>query len=188
MRQVGNIMASIIGYYTLTHLPSGHFYIGSSINLRGRIYNHMHALNKGSHANHRWQQVYTDWKDIHIEEFHTDTEEDARRCEQLLINEHFHDPFCCNLNPSVDNRLAHLSPEAQRLKGVALGNSRKGVKHTPEHIANARAGRVKPRAVVLDGVWYESVRKASEVTGIPMAKIRARITFGRKKYADWKFE
>ena len=46
------------GIYKLHWPPSGHTYIGQSVNLKARIGTHLRKLRKGEHTNARMQEVY----------------------------------------------------------------------------------------------------------------------------------
>ncbi len=57
------------GVYRLDHVRTGRTYVGSSINVKNRVAQHITALRKGRHVNHLLQDA---WRDGGRDAFHID--------------------------------------------------------------------------------------------------------------------
>lgn len=94
---------STIGYYTITHRPTGRFYIGSSGNLTRRIWRHRTELASGMHTNRKLQEIYTCWDDFEVMTSEVNTLEEARQLEQQLLDRYVGTALCCNSSMSATN-------------------------------------------------------------------------------------
>lgn len=129
-----------IGYYRLTHRPTGKFYVGSSGDLDRRMWRHRTELSSGTHPNRNLQDVYTNWDDFEISITYTTTLEEARHEEQQLINRFVGTPLCCNVSISSVNGIAGVRPfvpKETRIKNLEKANeARRGVPLSDEHRRN----------------------------------------------------
>lgn len=136
------------GYYILTHIPSGMFYVGSTVNLDKRLRRHRSELLKGFHANKKLQEVYTDWLDIKIETYPTKSFDEAREKEQELLDRYIGTRFCCNVSANSLNPMDGLRPFIPRetrvknlekaldvIRGRPLSDSHK------ENLSKSKRGR-----------------------------------------------
>ncbi|MNT17418.1 GIY-YIG catalytic domain protein [compost metagenome] len=83
--------------YILTDIVSGMYYVGSTVNLRARLYSHYSKLEAGGHDNHNFQRCYSGWHNIHIEFIECNSLESARRTESSLLKFHCGDDLLCNI-------------------------------------------------------------------------------------------
>lgn len=158
---------STIGYYTITHRPTGRFYIGSSGNLTRRIWRHRTELASGMHTNRKLQEIYTCWDDFEVMTSEVNTLEEARQLEQQLLDRYVGTALCCNssmsatnpfdvferIGPSREICIANLEKanEARRGKPLSsehkarLSESKKGKVLSDQHkaaLSLAKIGRV----------------------------------------------
>lgn len=119
------------GVYTITHMPSGKFYVGSSKNIQGRMAVHLHYLKKDKHTNRLLQEAFTSVDELEFTVVYTEGPADARSAEQDLLDVYYEHPLCCNLgNSSAAGWLKGTMPESVREinRSRMMGNSiRKGV-------------------------------------------------------------
>ena len=79
-----------IGVYKFTCEPTGRFYIGSSENIDKRKKRHLSGLRNGEHHNIFFQRVFDKYDEdsFTFQVILTDTLEEARSFEQVLIDKH----------------------------------------------------------------------------------------------------
>lgn len=205
------------GCYTLTHMPTGIYYIGSTKNLKQRHDTHKTLLNRGKHASKRLQEVFTCWRDIRFEYTVSDTVADARAKEQSLLDRHHSRSLCANVAAGAITPWSHgvpddirqrfsessrgnlhakghvVSPEAR--EAVRLANT--GLKRSPETIAKMReakssepskaASEQRRRQVTIDGKTYASLSIAGAAFGIDASGVRYRINSKKSEYAGWVY-
>lgn len=87
---------NIPGVYTLYHLPTGQFYIGSSKNVASRLARHKYELKNEIHYNLDLQTLYTRWGDFEITVLPVHDKATAVLCEQILLDHFLGDPACVN--------------------------------------------------------------------------------------------
>ena len=135
-----------IGIYRITHIDSGRFYIGSSVNIRQRWWGHQHDLRTKRHKNSRLQNY---WNKYGEAAFRWEVVEEV---EKLSLNEReqqFLDaqrPFF-NINPSADRggmgrKRGYVTSAETRAK---ISRANKGKRHSPEFceaIRKRQTGRV----------------------------------------------
>lgn len=135
---------STIGYYKITHRPTGKFYIGSSGNLNRRIWRHRTELEQGVHTNRKLQSTYTTWDDFTVETFLSGTLEEARQMEQQLLDRHVGTALCCNSSMSANNPFdvfERIPPDREiSMRNLEKANeARRGKPLTDEHKARLSA-------------------------------------------------
>jgi len=59
LTQALEAMKVVCGIYRMTNTQTGKFYIGSSVDIRGRWYKHLSHLRRGIHANAHLQAAFT---------------------------------------------------------------------------------------------------------------------------------
>lgn len=198
-------MKKIIASYCLLSPATGLFYIGSSGDLGFRIKRHLRYLSQGRHWNKALQDAWSLHGDVYLSScVHYPTIEEARACEQLLLDIYLGQPLCVNRS--------HSAKGARPFGTVATEETKQllSVKNTGE--ANPMAGRIhsdetrrkmreawKPviineeylakvsRQVIIDGVVYPSVRGAARELGISPVTIRERIVSDRPNHAGYNF-
>ncbi|MNV64994.1 GIY-YIG catalytic domain protein [compost metagenome] len=190
--------------YVLTNEATGHFYIGSSVNPKSRVFGHRYKLERGIHKNRKLQLTFTSWEHIKIEIFETDTIEEARHLEHQLIVQHHGSLLCCNQASSVFDPTQGVITNEMRLKTIqvaraaklampvsdetraTMSHSHTGVKR-PEAVGLAiSAGKSSP--VILDGIEYPSVAVAARELNINHNTIRTRIKSTSPTWAGWRFK
>lgn len=195
------------GSYILTHIPTGHFYVGSASCVKARMQQHKHTLNKGNHANRRLQQIFTKWEDLQIDITLTNTVDDARREEQDLLDTHSESELLCNVSTSATNSFQGVLSDERRkeilLMAIAASSlARRGKPQTEDHIRNAVEGRrgftqtdksreaislTKSKKVSIDGVIYDSSREAAKALNLPFRTLRSRLYSDSKKFKHYFF-
>lgn len=190
------------GYYTLTHRPTGLYYIGSSVNISERMKVHRYDLRKGIHKNPKLLAAYTCWEDYDVYVVYTDGVDQARRREQELIDVHHGRSRCCNVGRSTtDPTLGVISTERRRevMRGNTINNGRVQSVETRAKIGAASVGRTKSpevrakiaaakeKAVSIDGTVYTSLTEAGQVLGLNYKQMVYRVTVAGGKYQNWKY-
>jgi group I intron endonuclease len=107
--------------YTLTHIPSGRFYIGSTRNLHRRIVDHRYKLDSGTHYNSKLQRVYTNWNDIEISHSYCETPDEAVSKEQSMLDRYSEDPLCCNIHFKASKGPEYSAESRAKLSTIQTG-------------------------------------------------------------------
>lgn len=165
------------GFYTLIHVPSGHFYFGSSTNLYNRFYTHRSAFKGGNHANPKLRSLNANFDDIRILITYTESIEDAKRWEKFYIDKNISNPLCCNVAPDPFNPIA-----GNAVYGSAehMGKISKMAWEDRDKMVALNFKRVS-----IDGVIYESQSAAAEALGLSRPTITWGLKTGTGKYANW---
>lgn len=152
---ISSIYPNSPAVYTII-LPTGHFYIGSTVCLSKRLRDHRGYLDAGRHQNFKMQRLYTNWNDITVHFTCFDDREDAYDQEQYLIDRHYDDEFCIN-----------ISTDARSL----WGNGRGRPSEVSQRISEAQKGKVvseefreKCRQRMLGNVQSEVTRQRRSET------------------------
>ena len=196
------------GAYTITHRPTGRFYVGSTGNLQARILSHKSNLRRAVHNNQKLQEVVTSIDDLVIVVDITDTLESARDKEQRLLDTHLGDPNCCNVGTGARSLWVEGTvPEELRAQTGARskGNSyakghvvseeardavrraNTGLKRSDEVKARMSAANTNVRAVVVNGVEYPSIRKMAIALGLHPDTARSRILSTNPEFCNWRY-
>lgn len=127
-------MKGICGIYRLTNAVTGKIYVGSSVDIRGRMYKHFFQLRAGKHNNAHLQAAYSrDGEDAFV----LDLLEECSREDILSREQHYIDALKPEFNicPVAGNTLGYRHDDASRQKMTLanMGNQRwLGKKHTDE--------------------------------------------------------
>ena len=144
---------AICGIYKIENNENGKFYIGSSVDVRERFYNHRSQLNGNIHDNQYLQRAWNKHEEPNFE-FSV-----IRECspdeliteEQKELDAHLGKDYCYNLSPSADVPMRGI-PRSEEVKlkcslaqkgkprwteeqRKQMSIDRKGRKHNPETIA-----------------------------------------------------
>jgi hypothetical protein len=202
----------IPGVYTLTHVPTGVFYIGSTKDLRKRLREHKRALQKGKHYNPKLQQCTTDWDDIRATCVATSNVALARKFEDSLIRKNEGNPDFANIVGPDYGRGVKKSAEArQKMSQAKIGTTRspevckaisdnnKGKVRSEETrermriaqrgtvptAAIAKAAELNSMAVTVSGVNYPSAVAASVALDVHVSSVKRRVHSKLEKFKDW---
>lgn len=187
------------GIYQITNKVNGNCYIGSSVDLQRRRRQHFNHLSNGSHVNSYLQNAYEKYGSDSFEfEIIETIEIDNQIKETLLEREQFwidtiHPEY--NILPIAGSTLGfkHSEETKQRIsnstKGVKksdihtkhIREAQKGKKLTEEHkrklseAAKHRKSMSHHTKISIDGIVYNSLKEASEITGIKYTTIQNRL-------------
>lgn len=131
-----------IGVYRITHVESGRYYVGSSVNIKNRWLTHRAELRGGYHGNIRLQNHWNKYGESAftwqvLEEFKT--LQDARQREQLIIDAER--PFlnmCQVVGAGSGAQVGHVVSAETRAK---ISAAQKGKPRNPESVAKMAASR-----------------------------------------------
>ena len=92
------------GIYQIKNKYNGKFYIGSSVDIRGRFYNHKGQLNRNIHDNQYLQNAWNKYGESNFEfsVIKGCDPSDLIVEEQKELDAHFGKEYCYNLSPSAD--------------------------------------------------------------------------------------
>ena len=200
------------GIYRIINSSNGKCYVGSSIDINRRRLEHFSALSHNRHVNNHLQNAYNKYgKDSFIFEVIENLEITDNIKEDLLEREQF---WIDNLRPEYNILLVagstlgyHHTEEAKQ----KISNSTKGVKKSESHAKHIREGQkgrvlseehkaklsqaAKHRKsqshhsiINIDGVVYNSIKEASERTGVKYNTIQKRLknpNFGNYFYVKY---
>ena len=194
---------STAGLYILTHRSSGHYYAGSSSNLHRRVGEHRRLIEKGVHPNQKVRRIFTCWDDVNVKIVDAQSIDEARRLEQVFLDEHHGKALCCNTgNSSTAAWVPGTAPiEAlERARRVGLGNTgRNRSEETRARMSAAKVDNPKAKAaldsanaatskrVCINGVTYASVSEAALALSPNRRDIRKRLLSDLPEDAEWRF-
>jgi len=123
----------VCGVYKIVNAANGKTYVGSTVSLKGRIYQHLSYLRSGSHPNAHLQSAFS----LHGEDsfsfvlLETCTKDDLLKCEQRHLDALKPDYNICTV---AGNSLGFKhGPEAKaKMTKANLGNQRRLGKHHSE--------------------------------------------------------
>lgn len=200
------------GIYRIINSSNGKCYVGSSIDINRRRLEHFSALLHNRHVNNHLQNAYNKYgKDSFIFEVIENLEITDNIKEDLLEREQF---WIDNLRPEYNillvagSTLGYHHTEETKQK---ISNSTKGVKKSAEHakhIKEGQQGRVLTQEhkeklsqsaknrksmshhsiISIDGMIYNSLKEASERTGVKYNTIQKRLknpNFGNYFYVKY---
>ena len=200
------------GIYRIINSSNGKCYVGSSIDINRRRLEHFSALSHNRHVNNHLQNAYNKYgKDSFIFEVIENLEITDNIKEDLLEREQF---WIDNLKPEYNillvagSNLGYHHTEETKQK---ISNSTKGVKKSEshaKHIREGQKGRVLSKEhkanlsqaakhrksqshhsiINIDGVVYNSIKEASERTGVKYNTIQKRLknpNFGNYFYVKY---
>lgn len=196
---------SMIAAYRILHIPTGSYYFGSTVHFRSRQRNHLQALRRGEHANKGLQALFDSGGgeyDFRWTVYLFEYIEEARACEQKLIDEHIDDPLMLNRSLDVHSPIKSLlTPEVheKRIEGIrrALSTSEHAELKSklalaywsdPENLVK-RIGGGNPFAkpVWINGIKYEAVNEAKRQLDINEKTIRTRARNTDPKWSHYSF-
>lgn len=184
MRNSPNPLTNQPGCYLVEHVATGNVYVGSSVDLAGRITGNLNSLKNGKHKNKNLQTLFN--KDSTVEVYYqsTETEEQARSLEQETVNKLLPAGKLCNIAVVDVTRTrvgVSLSPET--IQKITISNTgkkrtdvaRKNMSDAQKAYINTEEGRQRlsymvgkiSKSVTIDGITYPSISEASRSLGIP---------------------
>lgn len=177
------------GAYILTHVQSGHLYVGSTNDLHSRKFTHESALRRGKHKNLRLQELYDVDQMIHFSGIPFLTKEEAIDEEQRIIDSYKGSPYLLNVHLDVRNPSASRSAngyrhsEDTRKKMSAIRTGKTASELTKEKM---RMSKENSTIVVIDGIEYFSVSFAARSLGLSHSGVRFRLQ--SKNFPTWLYK
>lgn len=194
MKHISNYLdlPKLPAIYKLFDIQTGKFYIGSSMNLRHRIYNHNYRFNKNIHSNPIMQALWNKDKSrlyIEIQFFFNEiSKENLLKYEQLSLDASKvgTNPMCMNVLPIAGSHFGvKRSPETrEKLRKINLGrivsnetklkqrNAKIGKKQTKEHIKNRTKNAKGKKINRPNGIYNHKTRKLSNEQVIELRRLR----------------
>lgn len=194
--------------YTITHVASGKYYIGSTGNMERRRWDQMKTLNAGCHSNPNLRELYTPGDELVFDVNPVESREAAFEAEQRLLDSKQSDPKLLNVLSDVHGFAPGHRPSPEVVAKLA---SKRGAEHhstgtvfTEEHrrkIGDAHRGKVvseetKARIsaskigqnsgskcslsapVSIDGVRFETIQEAAKSVGVHESTLRRKLDRG----------
>lgn len=118
------------GAYVLKHPSTGKMYIGSSINMYGRYFNHQGALRANRHKNPNLQAAFNACDKLDFVFYKTDDREEAFKLEQALID--YYMPQGVLFNVGEDVHAPNLGREFSEETKEKISKVRTGTKASEE--------------------------------------------------------
>ena len=120
----------ILGIYLIINSENGKIYIGSSIDIEGRFYEHCYHLNLGNHKNPKLQAA---WNFYGADAFHFCIVEECSLENLLSVEQAWLDGSfgenCYNVSPTAGNTFGKACSKETKLK---ISEANKGRKRTNE--------------------------------------------------------
>lgn len=173
------ILEHKVGFYTLIHVPTGHFYFGSSVNLKRRIWAHAGSIGRGDHENPKLRGLGASWDDFKILASYCDDIDKARHWEKFYIDRYIGHPLCCNHATDPYSPMSNMTREGRSLGGKRLA----GRKRSPGAIALTALATSK--RVSVDGVEHAGMKIAAEALGVNVETARDRFNNKSSRFANW---
>ena len=197
------------GVYLISNNVNGKCYVGSSIHLEQRRKEHFSRLANNKHANRHLQNSYNKYgREVFDFEILEEVEINDNIKQTLLNREQF---WIDNLKPQYNillvagSTLGYRHTEDTKLKISKSTRGRKKSKEHAQHIREGQRGRklsdehkkklseaAKKRtktchqvAVIIDGVWYNSIKEASIQIGVKYQTIQLRIK--NPKFTNYQY-
>jgi len=168
LNNINNLVPTGInsGIYKITS-PNGYYYIGSSVNIKERVYNHFYELRKNKHHTRLFQRMYNahcDWIwSVELLQEVVLVDDWLIPTEQEYLDECCDTDKCMNVNPIA------CKPPSPLGKGRGKGNGTKRGAYTAEHrakISAAMAGR-KP-------TQEQIAKRVAKIKGRPLSAEHCR--------------
>ena len=163
------------GIYRFVNTVTGDCYIGSSSDLNRRRLQHLNSLRKNKHHSYRFQEAWNDYGETQFDyeileelEITEDLKDQLFDREQYWIN--IIEPEY-NILPAAGSTLGYHHTEETKQK---ISKTTTGVKKSKEH-AKQRKSMSHHAIISIDGVIYNSLKEASEKTGIKYNTIQKRL-------------
>ena len=170
------------GVYLISDIKSGKFYIGSSINVRRRITQHIYSFSKNKHSNPIMQAIWNVDPDrfnfLCLENLEGADKETILKAEQRHLDQSHvgENPLCMNILLVANSHLGvKRRPESvEKLRKAHIGRktsdetkakqraAKLGVKQTPDHIAKRTGGQKGRPCNRPKGVMMHSLRKLND--------------------------
>lgn len=188
----------MIGIYCITHMKSGHFYIGSTGNFKQRKYNHTTHLNRNVHCCKKLQELFNDDSALNFTFFPSTSREVAYAAEGDLLELYKNDPRLCNTTKLCNGGLVKHTEASLRLMAEkkfgkthtvetlnVMSLTRKGKKKSKEwshKIAESRHKSLKVNEVI-----YQSLTEAAAALNLSVQTVANRCHNTGVKFKDWLF-
>lgn len=178
------------GAYILTHVQSGHLYIGSTGDLYARNWQHRNSLKNGTHFCKKLQELYDVDQNLNFSGIPFLTKEDSVDEEQRMVDMYKGSPYLLNAatldvrNVSASraaNGYRHSKETKEKMSAVKTG------KITSESTKEKmRIGRKDSTVVVIDGIEYFSVSHAARSLGLSHSGMRFRLK--SENFPTWLYK
>jgi predicted GIY-YIG superfamily endonuclease len=168
--------------YTIKHIKTGKFYIGSTKTPNERKYRHLRHLKLNQHTNKNLQNAYNDDSNVEFSWYIARDREHAFDLEQEILN--FYDSKNLLLNISKDVRCSARGREVSIKTRERLRETSTGRKHTPEQTEKIR---LKNTGIKRTPEQIERTKKGRlgfKLSRESIEKIRLKNT-GKKRTAEF---
>ena len=187
------------GIYRFVNTVTGDCYIGSSSDLNRRRLQHLNSLRKNKHHSYRFQEAWNDYGETQFDyEVLEELEITENLKDQLFDREQYWINIIepeYNILPAAGSTLGyHHTEETKRKISETTTGVKKSVEHS-RHISEGQKGKIlteehkkklsqaaKNRKsmshysiISIDGVIYNSLKEATEKTGIKYNTIQKRL-------------
>lgn len=199
--------------YTIVHVSSGNYYVGSTGNMQQRRWAQMRDLNSGYHSNPNFRELYKPGDEVVFTVKPTTTREEAFALEQTRLNESRGDSLLLNVLEDVHGYAQGHCPSPETREKLAsrrgVDHHRHGVKFTEEHrqkIGDAHRGKfvgdetrqrisdskkgqnagglsTLASPVQIAGINYPTVQDAATALGLCTMTVRRRLD--NDNMPDW---
>lgn len=174
----------VCGAYAIHHEGSGKSYVGSAANIYNRVSEHRSALNNGRHKNAELQAAFNNDPKIVISCHPTETVEEARKIEQVTLNEHRSSGELFNVAIDADaprRGIPQTAEHTEKIRNALVGQTR-----TEEQRRRIGENHPSSKAVSIQGVQYPGIKAAARAMGVNAETVRKRLGDTSGKYEDWK--
>ena len=188
--------------YLIIDNTTNQAYVGSSQNVRRRIYKHNDCLKNNNHPNENLQQAFNAGHKLEVIVTETESKDTALDLEQSILDECFDSGMLLNIAKDARYSNKGIIPSQETRDKISKSN--KGRIFTDEHkqkLHDAHIGKninVKQRealilgasqrkkSVVINSQQFPSVKNAAEVLNLNEETVRRRLK-DSTKYTTWNY-
>lgn len=165
-----------IGVYVIESPITNKSYYGSSKNVTKRLKIHERLLKSNKHPNSLLQKEFNKGHPLAVNAIVCKTREEAFKLEESFLNQYNGKSHLLNLTKKVVRCITSPSLESREKNRQA----KLGIKHTKENrekLSNLlrQLKKETERPIIINGIKYESAKKASLILNIPRTTIFNRI-------------
>lgn len=193
----------ISAIYILKSDTDGSYYIGRSKDVGRRLTHHFGSLRRNKHTNQLLQDVYNKVGEDDFSFYYEECPENELITSELnILKKHASNDKCVNmvdgsnswvLNPKLKNKVDKFKIKVSNSAKKRVGelNPFYGKKHSDKtkeilrEKSTSRVNKVQRDPIIINGILYDSMTIASEITGVHITTISFRVNSKKEIFKNW---